>query len=114
MEIKMAVATKPKEMAFMDVPKFFHGPSLSTPACDGLGSEAVYMSHGFGLSPFNSFIVLLTKMFPFSKFCCFGFVLQRSKGKLKNQWLQMTFSVIETKLDEAAAVKFSSKKSLLI
>ena len=24
-DIKMAVATKPKEMAFMDVPKLFHG-----------------------------------------------------------------------------------------
>lgn len=31
-DIKMAVATKPKETAFMDVPKLFHGASLSTPA----------------------------------------------------------------------------------
>ena len=28
-DIKIAVATNPKEMAFMDVPKFFHGASLS-------------------------------------------------------------------------------------
>ena len=30
-DIKIAVATKPKEIAFMDVPKFFHGASRSTP-----------------------------------------------------------------------------------
>lgn len=29
-EIKMAVATNPKEMAFMDEPRLFHGPSLLT------------------------------------------------------------------------------------
>lgn len=40
-EIKIAVATNPKEMAFMDVPKFFHGASLSIPGWDGLGFELV-------------------------------------------------------------------------
>lgn len=38
-DINIAVATKPKEIAFMDVPKLFHGPSLPTSVWDGLGYE---------------------------------------------------------------------------
>jgi len=57
-DTKIAVATKPKEIAFMDVPKLFHGASLSiTPVWDGAGSELVYMFHGFDLSEPSSFIV---------------------------------------------------------
>jgi hypothetical protein len=42
----------------MDVPKLFHGASLSiTPVWDGAGSELVYMFHGFDLSEPSSFIV---------------------------------------------------------
>lgn len=40
-DINIAVATNPKEIAFMEVPKFFHGAWRSTPACDGLGCEPV-------------------------------------------------------------------------
>ena len=51
-EIKMAVATKPKEIALIDVPKLFHGASSSTPVpvCDGPVFEDGYMFHGFDLS----------------------------------------------------------------
>lgn len=57
-EIKMAVATKPKEMAFIDVSKLLHGASLSTkPACGEPGSEVVYMLQGFDLSELKSLIV---------------------------------------------------------
>lgn len=57
-DINMAVATKPKEIAFMDVPKLFHGASRSTtPVWDGVGSELVYMFHAFDLSEPKSFIV---------------------------------------------------------
>lgn len=38
MEIKMAVATKPNEIAFIDVPRFFHVPPDWD---DGLGCEPV-------------------------------------------------------------------------
>lgn len=60
MDISIAVATKPKEMALMDVPKLFHGASRSNPVCDGLGSEPpLYMFHGFDdLSELSSLIVL--------------------------------------------------------
>lgn len=66
-EIKMAVATKPKEIALIDVPKLFHGASSSTPVCDGPGFEAVYMFHGFDLSVFKSLIfeLCLLNYFPF-------------------------------------------------
>ncbi|BAT86725.1 hypothetical protein VIGAN_05002800 [Vigna angularis var. angularis] len=58
-EIKMAVATKPKEIALIDVPKLFHGASSSTPVCDGPGFEDGYMFHGgFDLSPFKSLMVV--------------------------------------------------------
>ena len=57
-DTKIAVATKPKEIAFMDVPKLFHGASLSiAPVWDVAGSELVYMSHGFDLSEPSSFMV---------------------------------------------------------
>lgn len=46
-DTKMAVATKPKEMALMDVPKFFCEPSLLSSLCDGLGLDLLYMFHGF-------------------------------------------------------------------
>ncbi|KAK7261251.1 hypothetical protein RIF29_27559 [Crotalaria pallida] len=65
----MVVATKPKEIALIDVPKLFHGAaaiSSSTttttippppPPRDGPGGfEAVYMFHGFDLSEFKSLI----------------------------------------------------------
>lgn len=44
-DIKIAVATKPKEMAFIDVPKLFHGPSSLTCVWEELGSELVYIFH---------------------------------------------------------------------
>jgi len=57
-EIKMAVATNPKEIALIDVPKLFHGPSSSTPLCDdGPGFEDGYMFHAFDLSPFKSLML---------------------------------------------------------
>lgn len=60
MDISTAVATKPKEMALMDVPKLFHGACRSNPVCDGLGSEPpLYMFHGFDdPSELSSLIVL--------------------------------------------------------
>ncbi|CAJ2639923.1 unnamed protein product [Trifolium pratense] len=66
----MAVATKPKDIALIDVPKLFHGPSSSTPPpppvceCDGPGFEAVYTFHVFDLSPLKSLI-----LFNLSCFC---------------------------------------------
>lgn len=67
-DIKIAVATNPKEIAFMEVPKFFHGASWSTTAWDGLGSELVYMSHGFDLSEPNSLELMLYSLFWVWKF----------------------------------------------
>lgn len=60
-DIKIAVATNPKDMAFIDAPKLFHGVSLSSVAWDELGSELVYMFHGFGLSESNPFMVVQEK-----------------------------------------------------
>lgn len=51
-DIKIAVATKPKEMAFMDVPKSFAGASLSVES-DGAGFEVR------NLGPFMVFSLLL-------------------------------------------------------
>lgn len=56
-EIKMAVATNPKEMAFMDEPKLFHGPSLSR---DSLLLYTLFHGIGFALPLFNSFIPFLS------------------------------------------------------
>lgn len=64
-DIKIAVATKPKEIAFMDVPKFFHGASRSTTGWEGLGSELVYMFQGFGLSELNSFMAVWWNLIAF-------------------------------------------------
>lgn len=58
-DIKIAVATNPKEIAFIDVPKLFHGASWSTAAWDGLGSDVVYMFQGFDLSVPNSFELMI-------------------------------------------------------
>ena len=53
-DTKIAVATKPKEMAFMDVPKSFRDASLSVDS-GGAGLEL----QSCGLSP-NPFIVFFT------------------------------------------------------
>ena len=50
-DIRIAVATKPKEMALVDVPKSFRAASLSVD-CGGAGLEL----QNFGLSP-NPFMV---------------------------------------------------------
>ena len=62
-EIKMAVATKPNDIALIEVPKLFHGPSSSTPPpvceCDGPAFEAVYTFHIFDLSLFKLLILAI-------------------------------------------------------
>lgn len=58
-DIKIAVATKPKEMAFTEVPKSFQGASLSSAAvCDGVGLALVYTFHDFDLSEEKLFMFL--------------------------------------------------------
>jgi hypothetical protein len=70
------VATKPKDIALIDVPKLFHGPSSSTPPtppvceCDGPGFEAVYTSHVFDLSLLKLLILFIPLYLT-----CFVFVL---------------------------------------
>jgi hypothetical protein len=84
-EIKMAVATKPKEIALIDVPKLFHGPSSSTPPtppvceCDGPGFEAVYTSHVFDLSLLKLLILSL-----FNLFCFCSNSKEKEKRNIKN------------------------------
>lgn len=62
-DTKMAVATKPKEMALMDVPKFFCEPSLLTSVCDGLGLGLLYMFHDFDPPLLNSLIPVVSDQF---------------------------------------------------
>lgn len=66
-DISIAVATKPREIALMEAPRLFHGASVSNPTWDGVESEVEYTLQGFDLSGMNSFIFARTgPSFPLS------------------------------------------------
>lgn len=65
-DIKIAVATNPKERAFTDAPKFFHGASLSVAGWDGLRLAFEYTLHDFGLPELKSSMALGYNLFVIS------------------------------------------------